>query len=1477
MGAIPVSVGPEGSGRFTWSDWAGTAKGLWTVSQSSRANFDHDDDTPDVATPGASALGSVMTGANDIVLHTPQIGTAEPDLFTFTATDAAGLAPEAALSVTPSAEIQDLVPFLVGGEEFISTADGAGLYNTAMDVATFADGRQVQVWSEAGAPGSASDQLSFRFFENGVPVGTPVSIIGTSAADVSAISEAQVAVLNNGDFVVVWSDDGGVEAQIFDASGVSGGTKFLVAANSTDPDGSTHQALLPAVTALSNGGFAVAFETRDVSSGGQRTDGAGGNTWDAAGQMTGTLTIPGEVAQFTDYAKNPTPQVSIVDIGDGNVLLTWLDRVTDNLIGRIESGDGSLVKEFVIHPDVFHSLANYRDMGSGHLSLDEQDLQNWSVSSARLSNGNLVVAWTEDVHPHYAIVSPEGTVLLVRQLAAEDDNSSPTIGSFSANSVDVAVLDDGRFVLTWTNDDNEGFLPDGTVQSAAEPLNGNAFIKARIFNPDGSVGSSTTDFIVNQSALTVPNGDSLPGVIAPHIVATDADGFTINWTAVDQGSAGATASHAVTQTFEYPVIYPYGQREIYNVYYGDPDAPSASAEFMTDTLPVNSRNPSQISYFRANGGVSDSGTMLLATTASNLMVTSVVATFDPLKDAFQLDARVGHEGEWTFDVPDTVLASIPHGTTESVTVAVAVQDGNGGEPAQTEYFEVTNNTAPVFVSTAVDAVVQTTGGGINLSGIIQGFDADSDAITFTHELVESVTGSVAATLSSAQKIHIKDAFQFTIDGNWTYALSAADAPVLAHGEALVLTVPVAVTDDFWAFTVQKEVITFIGPDTAAVAHNDAFTATAGGKLTIAAAGLLANDTDAENDPLTATLVTGPTHGTLTLNAKGAFVYAPDAGFTGTDSFQYRADDGILDGSVATVSLVVEPNKAPVITSDGGGKTATKSVHENDLAVTKIMATDANSQDNLTYSIILPRAGNGAGADGRLFVLDAATHLLSFKTAPDFEAPADAGDDNTYEVTVRVADGNGGTDEQTIAVSVLNVLAENGDATANVFNGTVANDAYNGRAGNDTIRGHGGRDKLSGGNGNDVLNGGTASDTLDGGAGRDSLYGGANNDLLTGGLGNDRISGGGGVDTARFVGPAAATVNLALTTAQNTGYGSDTLLKIENVASGAGNDRLSGNAAANMLIAGHGNDTLFGGGGDDTLFGGGGNDALNGGFGDDKLTGGAGVDTAYFLGAADAHVSLRLTAVQNTGYGHDILRGIENVSSDSGNDLLTGNSLANTLNAGAGSDTLHGGGGKDRLSGGSGNDTLDAGNGNDTVFGGNGRDKVFLGAGADVFVDNAQGGSRGIDTVSAGAGNDLVKGGAGNDVFSGNGGNDRLFGGAGNDKLAGGSGFDLLTGGGGADTLTGGGGADTLTGGRGADTFVFGLGFGHDLITDFADDTDQIKFLSGLWAGTRTAAEVIADYAQVDGSSVVFDFGGNDVLRVAGVADPSALLNDLVLA
>jgi VCBS repeat-containing protein len=96
----------------------------------------------------------------------------------------------------------------------------------------------------------------------------------------------------------------------------------------------------------------------------------------------------------------------------------------------------------------------------------------------------------------------------------------------------------------------------------------------------------------------------------------------------------------------------------------------------------------------------------------------------------------------------------------------------------------------------------------------------------------------------------------------------------------------------------------VSSNTAPTAVNDAYTTTEDTALNVPANGVLGNDTDGENNSLTATLVTNAANGSVTLNPDGSFNYTPNANFHGADSFTYKANDGQADSNTATVSITV---------------------------------------------------------------------------------------------------------------------------------------------------------------------------------------------------------------------------------------------------------------------------------------------------------------------------------------------------------------------------------------------------------------------------------------------------------------------------------------------------------------------------------------------------------------------------------------------
>jgi adhesin/invasin len=97
----------------------------------------------------------------------------------------------------------------------------------------------------------------------------------------------------------------------------------------------------------------------------------------------------------------------------------------------------------------------------------------------------------------------------------------------------------------------------------------------------------------------------------------------------------------------------------------------------------------------------------------------------------------------------------------------------------------------------------------------------------------------------------------------------------------------------------------ITPDSPPTATNDAYAATAGVTLNEPAPGVLANDSDVDGDPLSAAVQSGPSHGSLTLNANGSFAYTPDPLYFGQDLFTYQVTANGQSAS-ATVSIVVSP-------------------------------------------------------------------------------------------------------------------------------------------------------------------------------------------------------------------------------------------------------------------------------------------------------------------------------------------------------------------------------------------------------------------------------------------------------------------------------------------------------------------------------------------------------------------------------------------
>jgi Ca2+-binding RTX toxin-like protein len=673
-----------------------------------------------------------------------------------------------------------------------------------------------------------------------------------------------------------------------------------------------------------------------------------------------------------------------------------------------------------------------------------------------------------------------------------------------------------------------------------------------------------------------------------------------------------------------------------------------------------------------------------------------------------------------------------------------------------------------------------------------------------------------------------------------------------------------------------------------------------------------------------------------VNASGAAV----ASFT----FSVRDLANLADPSPATMTIAVEQgNDAPI-----GLPTINDTTPTEGAPITASVASIVDP-DGITAGTVFTYEWQSS-ANGTTW-----NTVVAPSTVTTF-TPAQALVGQQLRVVVRFTDALGNPEIVTSNPTTMvgdfytgNNNANVRDLTngADVANGNAGNDVLGGLDGDDILNGDGGDDQLNGGNGNDTLDGGAGNDTVHGGAGDDILRGGAGTtgaDTLIGGTGADNMTGGPGNDLYDVDNTGDVIVEVAnggIDTVQTSliGFSLLGLAEVENL-SFAGTETVNfsgtGNALANVITGGEGNDTLSGGSGTAD-----GADTLIGGLGDDTYV----VDRQGEVTEAPGEGND--TVLSNVTYSIAGLANIENITlTGNGNITAIGNTSANVL------------------TGNGGNNTLDGGAGNDTMVGGAGSDTYVVDSAQDITTEGANAGTDTIQTslntfslatranienlsftgtgVFTGTGNDLantIVGGAGNDVLDGGLGADSMDGGLGNDTyrvdqtadvvgetaagggvdlvqstansytltntnienltfvgtgaftgigngvanvIRGGASGDTLDGQGGNDFLHGGAGNDSLIGGTGTDSFVFAPGFGSDTVSDFDFDPlggqDRLD-LSGLGI---TAANFAARVSiSPDGAPIVVTIanaGGvaGGIINLPGVTTGVAI-DDFVLA
>ncbi len=211
------------------------------------------------------------------------------------------------------------------------------------------------------------------------------------------------------------------------------------------------------------------------------------------------------------------------------------------------------------------------------------------------------------------------------------------------------------------------------------------------------------------------------------------------------------------------------------------------------------------------------------------------------------------------------------------------------------------------------------------------------------------------------------------------------------------------------------------PNTPPVANNDAYGGISEGGtfVRLATVGVLANDTDAENDPLTALIVSLPAYGTLQLNSDGSFTYTHDGSETTADSFTYKVSDGTDESSVATVSLSITPvNDPPVANDDAYGGIDEGGVYAR-ISPIGVLSNDSDAENDPMTVTLASGPSNGT---------------LTLEADGAFVYTHDGSETVSDSFTYTVSDGQGTSSPATVTLSINPVndppIASDDSAIAN---------------------------------------------------------------------------------------------------------------------------------------------------------------------------------------------------------------------------------------------------------------------------------------------------------------------------------------------------------------------------------------------------------------------------------------------------------------
>ncbi|ARE42344.1 hypothetical protein RGUI_4318 (plasmid) [Rhodovulum sp. P5] len=868
----------------------------------------------------------------------------------------------------------------VDGEFLVNTGIAGNQYEPS--VTGLDTGGWVVTWrDDSGLDGNGSGIFMQRYNADGTAAGGETQV---NTYTNSTQYDPQVTVLANGDYVVTWTSynntlAGGsrydIYGQVYQSDGTAIGSEFLI--NSEVENDQEY----PAVTALENGGFAVAWTSETSGTAG---DGSGrGVFYQVYGDSMASYAAIGTEVQANTYTDSTQYLPEIAGLADGGWVIVWESNAQDGsgygiFAQQYDASGVAIGQEFRVN-DQRISTQSYADV-------------------AALTNGGYVIVYADSNG-----TDGSGWGVYAQQYDASGnriDGALQVNTEYSSTQYDpsVAALDDGGFVVSWTSA-TSGDAGDGSANGVFYQVFGNS---APVVTDVNATTPEDTALVFDAQLFADGFADA-EGQLLAEIridVLPSIGTLEFNGSPVTPGQV-VTVAQLDAGLLVYIPVADYNGTADFGWTGSDGNTFAATiAQTFIEVTPVN--DPVGLA------AISDQS----IGEGSYLNINAALA--DPDNDTYTITVNYG-EGD-----PDVVFntgSKTPqlfnfYDSEGTYTVNLSVDDNNGS--VESTSFDVTVTNAPPNADNEAFSTDEDTAiSGVNV--FVGDSDPGGDPFTITQIDGTAYTPGDSFVIASGATVSISATGDLIYDPTTSATLQA-----LASGQNFTDSFTYRITDDGGLHDTATVTIYVSGADDNVVAQDDSFTVDEDSAVSGSVFGDNGNgpDIDPEGDTLTVVSVNGNVSyvgaplvqsggGVLTVNADGTI------SFVATGQYDELAVGATRD---ITFTYVVQESGSNLTASATGTVTIT-GVNDDPFANDDSVTTDIDTSTTISvlngdYDVdsgdILTVTGVGTPANGTAVVNP--DNTITYTPTLGYTGS----DSFTYDIS----DGNGGTAMATVYVTVL---------------------------------------------------------------------------------------------------------------------------------------------------------------------------------------------------------------------------------------------------------------------------------------------------------------------------------------------------------------------------------------------------------------------------------------------------------------------------